>query len=158
MCRLLLRIMSILNPELKLMGPLLVSCFCFLAECEHSYCFSPWTWSKACDLRLSNKKKSLMTKISFTLYGWSVTNHFVLILSPPSLVFFPTFHSFPYLSLLLFPLSLYLLHSPLQFNPSTPLKTMLLCWGPYGLLAFYAAVENANLVSPKLRMVRTAST
>lgn len=33
---------------------------------------------------------------------------------------------------------------------------MLLCWGPYGVLAFYAAVENANLVSPKLRMVRTA--
>lgn len=32
---------------------------------------------------------------------------------------------------------------------------MLLCWGPYGILAFYAAVENANLVSPKLRMVRT---
>lgn len=30
---------------------------------------------------------------------------------------------------------------------------MLLCWGPYGVLAFYAAVENANLVSPKLRMV-----
>lgn len=30
---------------------------------------------------------------------------------------------------------------------------MLLCWGPYGILAFYAAVENANLVSPKLRMV-----
>ncbi|XP_077439083.1 retinal G protein coupled receptor a [Vanacampus margaritifer] len=40
-----------------------------------------------------------------------------------------------------------------KFNPNTPLKTMLLCWGPYGLLAFYAAVENANLVSPKLRMM-----
>ncbi|XP_061766031.1 RPE-retinal G protein-coupled receptor-like [Nerophis ophidion] len=40
-----------------------------------------------------------------------------------------------------------------KFNPNTPLKTMLMCWGPYGFLAFYAAVENANLVSPKLRMM-----
>ncbi|XP_056148211.1 retinal G protein coupled receptor a [Lampris incognitus] len=40
-----------------------------------------------------------------------------------------------------------------RFNASTPLKTMLFCWGPYGLLAFYAAVENATLVSPKLRML-----
>ncbi|XP_051946285.1 RPE-retinal G protein-coupled receptor-like [Xyrauchen texanus] len=40
-----------------------------------------------------------------------------------------------------------------KFNCSTPLKTMLLCWGPYGVLAFYAAVENATLVSPKLRMM-----
>jgi hypothetical protein len=42
----------------------------------------------------------------------------------------------------------------LQFNASTPLKTLLFCWGPYGILAFYAAIENASLVSPKLRMVR----
>ncbi|KAG1951186.1 retinal G protein coupled receptor a [Pimephales promelas] len=40
-----------------------------------------------------------------------------------------------------------------KFNCSTPLKTMLFCWGPYGILAFYAAVENATLVSPKLRML-----
>ncbi|XP_067278085.1 retinal G protein coupled receptor a [Pseudorasbora parva] len=40
-----------------------------------------------------------------------------------------------------------------KFNCSTPLKTMLFCWGPYGMLAFYAAVENATLVSPKLRMI-----
>ncbi|KAM9803820.1 retinal G protein coupled receptor a [Neosynchiropus ocellatus] len=40
-----------------------------------------------------------------------------------------------------------------KFNPNTPLKTMLLCWGPYGLLSFYAVVENAALVSPKLRMM-----
>jgi len=40
-----------------------------------------------------------------------------------------------------------------KFNPNTPLKTMLLCWGPYGVLCFYAAVQNANLVSPKLRMM-----
>nr|XP_020458693.1 RPE-retinal G protein-coupled receptor [Monopterus albus] len=39
-----------------------------------------------------------------------------------------------------------------RFNPNTPLKAMLFCWGPYGILAFYAAVENASLVSPKLRM------
>lgn len=40
-----------------------------------------------------------------------------------------------------------------KFNPNTPLKTMLLCWGPYGVLCFYAAFQNANLVSPKLRMM-----
>ncbi|XP_057198940.1 retinal G protein coupled receptor a [Triplophysa rosa] len=40
-----------------------------------------------------------------------------------------------------------------KFNCSTPLKTMLFCWGPYGVLAFYAAVQNATLVSPKLRMI-----
>ncbi|NP_001017877.1 retinal G protein coupled receptor a [Danio rerio] len=40
-----------------------------------------------------------------------------------------------------------------KFNCGTPLKTMLFCWGPYGILAFYAAVENATLVSPKLRMI-----
>ncbi|XP_048061102.1 retinal G protein coupled receptor a isoform X2 [Megalobrama amblycephala] len=40
-----------------------------------------------------------------------------------------------------------------KFNCGTPLKTMLFCWCPYGILAFYAAVENATLVSPKLRMM-----
>ncbi|KTG44686.1 hypothetical protein cypCar_00020465 [Cyprinus carpio] len=40
-----------------------------------------------------------------------------------------------------------------KFNCGTPLKTMLFCWGPYGILAYYAAVENATLVSPKLRMI-----
>ncbi|XP_036402996.1 retinal G protein coupled receptor a [Megalops cyprinoides] len=40
-----------------------------------------------------------------------------------------------------------------KFNTSTPLKTLLLCWGPYAILCLYAAVENANLVSPKLRMM-----
>jgi len=40
-----------------------------------------------------------------------------------------------------------------KFNPNIPLKTMLLCWGPYGILAFYGAVENAYLISPKLRMM-----
>lgn len=32
---------------------------------------------------------------------------------------------------------------------------MLFCWLPYGILAYYAAVQDATLVSPKLRMVRT---
>ncbi|XP_034041350.1 retinal G protein coupled receptor a [Thalassophryne amazonica] len=40
-----------------------------------------------------------------------------------------------------------------RFNASTPLKVLLFCWGPYGILAFYAAVENATLVSPQLRMI-----
>ncbi|XP_010902251.1 retinal G protein coupled receptor a [Esox lucius] len=40
-----------------------------------------------------------------------------------------------------------------RFNTATPLKTFLFCWGPYGVLAFYAAIENANLVSPKIRML-----
>ncbi|KAK2824337.1 hypothetical protein Q5P01_021512 [Channa striata] len=40
-----------------------------------------------------------------------------------------------------------------KFNPRTPLKTMLFCWGPYGILAFYAAMQDATLVSPKLRMI-----
>ncbi|XP_014012563.1 RPE-retinal G protein-coupled receptor [Salmo salar] len=40
-----------------------------------------------------------------------------------------------------------------RFNTATPLKTFLFSWGPYGVLAFYAAVENANLVSPKIRML-----
>ncbi|KAL0964133.1 hypothetical protein UPYG_G00319450 [Umbra pygmaea] len=50
-----------------------------------------------------------------------------------------------------------MLESPVSavvaFNTATPLKTFLFCWGPYGVLAFYAAVENANLVSPKIRML-----
>ncbi|KAJ8014400.1 hypothetical protein DPEC_G00039830 [Dallia pectoralis] len=40
-----------------------------------------------------------------------------------------------------------------RFNTATPLKTFLFCWGPYGVLAFYAAVKNANLVPPKIRML-----
>lgn len=40
-----------------------------------------------------------------------------------------------------------------RFNPAAPLKVLLLCWGPYGILSFYAIFENANLVSPKLRMM-----
>uniref|UniRef100_A0A4W4DRG9 G-protein coupled receptors family 1 profile domain-containing protein n=1 Tax=Electrophorus electricus TaxID=8005 RepID=A0A4W4DRG9_ELEEL len=40
-----------------------------------------------------------------------------------------------------------------RFNCTTPMKTLLFCWGPYGILAFYATVKNANLLSPKLRMI-----
>ncbi|KAJ8360274.1 hypothetical protein SKAU_G00167990 [Synaphobranchus kaupii] len=40
-----------------------------------------------------------------------------------------------------------------KFNTGTPLKALLLSWGPYAVLSLYAAVENANLVSPKLRMI-----
>ncbi|XP_008319977.1 retinal G protein coupled receptor a [Cynoglossus semilaevis] len=40
-----------------------------------------------------------------------------------------------------------------KFNTNAPLKTLLMCWGPYALVSFYAIVENAALVSPKLRMM-----
>ncbi|KAJ8248106.1 hypothetical protein GJAV_G00238370 [Gymnothorax javanicus] len=40
-----------------------------------------------------------------------------------------------------------------KFNTGTPLKTLLLCWGPYGVLSMYAAVQDAKLVSPKIRMI-----
>ncbi|KAG7511636.1 RPE-retinal G protein-coupled receptor-like [Solea senegalensis] len=40
-----------------------------------------------------------------------------------------------------------------RFNPNAPLKTLLFCWVPYGIVSFYAIVENATLVSPKLRMM-----
>ncbi|KAL4641019.1 RPE-retinal G protein-coupled receptor-like [Arapaima gigas] len=40
-----------------------------------------------------------------------------------------------------------------KFNPSTPLKALLFCWGPYAVLCLYASVENATLLSPKIRMV-----
>ncbi|XP_035255329.1 RPE-retinal G protein-coupled receptor-like [Anguilla anguilla] len=40
-----------------------------------------------------------------------------------------------------------------KFNTGTPLKSLLLCWGPYAVLCLYAAVEDATLVSPKVRMI-----
>lgn len=40
-----------------------------------------------------------------------------------------------------------------RFNPTTPIKALLFCWGPYGVLAYYAAMRDANLVSPKIRMI-----
>lgn len=41
----------------------------------------------------------------------------------------------------------------LQFNTNLPLRTMLICWGPYVLMCIYACFENVKAVSPKLRMV-----
>lgn len=41
-----------------------------------------------------------------------------------------------------------------QFNTTIPVRTLLLTWGPYVAMCMYACVENAKLVSPKLRMVR----
>lgn len=40
-----------------------------------------------------------------------------------------------------------------QFNTGLPLKTLVICWGPYCLLSFYAAIENVMFISPKYRMV-----
>lgn len=41
-----------------------------------------------------------------------------------------------------------------QFNTGLPLKTLVVCWGPYCLLCSYAAVENVMFIPPKYRMVR----
>lgn len=41
-----------------------------------------------------------------------------------------------------------------QFNTGLPLKTLVICWGPYCLLCSYAAVENVMFIPPKYRMVR----
>ncbi|MBN3302745.1 retinal G protein coupled receptor a [Amia ocellicauda] len=40
-----------------------------------------------------------------------------------------------------------------KFNTGLPVKTLLMCWGPYSVLCVYAAIENATAVSPKLRMI-----
>ncbi|XP_012688870.1 retinal G protein coupled receptor b [Clupea harengus] len=40
-----------------------------------------------------------------------------------------------------------------RFNTTIPVRTLLLTWGPYVAMCMYACVENAKLVSPKLRMV-----
>nr|XP_040032991.1 retinal G protein coupled receptor b isoform X2 [Gasterosteus aculeatus aculeatus] len=40
-----------------------------------------------------------------------------------------------------------------KFNTSTPLRVLLMCWGPYVLMCIYACFENVKVVSPKLRMV-----
>jgi len=40
-----------------------------------------------------------------------------------------------------------------RFKAGSPFKCMLFCWGPYGVLAFYAAMRDAKLVSPKIRMI-----
>ncbi|EMP28740.1 RPE-retinal G protein-coupled receptor [Chelonia mydas] len=43
--------------------------------------------------------------------------------------------------------------SGVPLNTSLPVKTLVICWGPYSLLCFYAAVENVTFISPKLRMI-----
>uniref|UniRef100_A0A8D2JK85 RPE-retinal G protein-coupled receptor n=1 Tax=Varanus komodoensis TaxID=61221 RepID=A0A8D2JK85_VARKO len=40
-----------------------------------------------------------------------------------------------------------------QFNTSLPVKSLVICWGPYSLLCFYAAVENVTFISPKILMI-----
>ncbi|XP_037351433.1 RPE-retinal G protein-coupled receptor isoform X1 [Talpa occidentalis] len=40
-----------------------------------------------------------------------------------------------------------------QVNTSLPIRTLLLCWGPYALLYLYAAIADVSSISPKLQMV-----
>ncbi|XP_066478318.1 RPE-retinal G protein-coupled receptor [Tiliqua scincoides] len=40
-----------------------------------------------------------------------------------------------------------------RFNTGLPVKSLVICWGPYSLLCFYAAVENVMFISPKIRMI-----
>ncbi|NXM81970.1 RGR protein, partial [Oenanthe oenanthe] len=40
-----------------------------------------------------------------------------------------------------------------KFNTGLPLKTLVVCWGPYCLLCSYAAVENVMFIPPKYRMI-----
>ncbi|KAM6441809.1 RPE-retinal G protein-coupled receptor isoform 2-T2 [Liasis olivaceus] len=40
-----------------------------------------------------------------------------------------------------------------KFNTGLPVKSLVICWGPYSLLSFYAAVENVAFVSPKILMI-----
>ncbi|XP_061490302.1 RPE-retinal G protein-coupled receptor isoform X2 [Rhineura floridana] len=39
-----------------------------------------------------------------------------------------------------------------KFNTGLPVKSLIICWCPYSLLYFYAAVENVTFISPKIRM------
>ncbi|KAJ8406804.1 hypothetical protein AAFF_G00297200, partial [Aldrovandia affinis] len=39
-----------------------------------------------------------------------------------------------------------------KLNTAWPLRTLLICWGPYVLLCMFASVENVKIVPPKLRM------
>uniref|UniRef100_UPI00398F1AA1 retinal G protein coupled receptor a n=1 Tax=Pristiophorus japonicus TaxID=55135 RepID=UPI00398F1AA1 len=40
-----------------------------------------------------------------------------------------------------------------KFNAGLPFKTLLIFWGPYGLLYMSAVIENVTIISPKLRML-----
>ncbi|XP_043912456.1 RPE-retinal G protein-coupled receptor [Protopterus annectens] len=38
-------------------------------------------------------------------------------------------------------------------NTRLPVKSLVICWGPYTLLCAYASIENVTVLSPKLRMI-----
>ncbi|PIO33247.1 hypothetical protein AB205_0212880, partial [Aquarana catesbeiana] len=40
-----------------------------------------------------------------------------------------------------------------QMNSGLPVKSLIICWGPYSLLCFYAIIQDATILSPKLRMM-----
>ncbi|XP_077203992.1 RPE-retinal G protein-coupled receptor isoform X1 [Paroedura picta] len=40
-----------------------------------------------------------------------------------------------------------------RFNTGLPVKSLVICWGPYSVLCFYAAIENVTFISPKIRMI-----
>nr|XP_033799702.1 RPE-retinal G protein-coupled receptor [Geotrypetes seraphini] len=40
-----------------------------------------------------------------------------------------------------------------KFNPGLPVKTLIICWGPYSLLYGFATIQDATILSPKLRML-----
>lgn len=40
-----------------------------------------------------------------------------------------------------------------KMNTSLPVKSLMICWGPYSLLCFYAIIQDATILSPKLRMM-----
>ncbi|XP_054840037.1 RPE-retinal G protein-coupled receptor [Eublepharis macularius] len=40
-----------------------------------------------------------------------------------------------------------------KFNTGLPVKSLVICWGPYSLLCFYAAIENVTFISPQIRMI-----
>ncbi|XP_069609240.1 RPE-retinal G protein-coupled receptor [Ranitomeya imitator] len=42
---------------------------------------------------------------------------------------------------------------PVKMNTSIPVKSLMICWGPYSLLCLYAIVQDATILSPKLRMM-----
>ncbi|XP_016850490.1 RPE-retinal G protein-coupled receptor isoform X2 [Anolis carolinensis] len=40
-----------------------------------------------------------------------------------------------------------------KFNTGLPVKSLVICWGPYSFLCFYAAVESVTFISPKILMI-----
>ncbi|KAG8435001.1 hypothetical protein GDO86_013093 [Hymenochirus boettgeri] len=41
----------------------------------------------------------------------------------------------------------------IRMNTSLPVKSLVFCWGPYCVLCFYAVIQDATFISPKLRMI-----